>query len=141
MEPDDLLEHAIAAYGSAPGEDLRTRFLTEAARHPETLRATVNRIADKHAAGAIASPWGVIRAEIDKLANVQPLVKRSNDRERALQRAEQWMRAAGAHFDRYDEIHDELFGERGQLRAWPELEPRIRKLYDTVRPSLEEAAA
>lgn len=49
------------------------------------------------------------------------------------------MRAAGKHYDRWPEVEEELFGERGLLSAYdsPKLREKMRALWDEARPEGE----
>lgn len=60
----------------------------------------------------------------------------------ALERAEKWMRTAGLHFARPDEVDDELFDEtRGMLREFrndAEVHERMYALWSELRPVGEQ---
>lgn len=136
---EDTLEHAIASFGGqTPRDQLATYIAGHHEQHPETVTALINEIANQWATGAIRSPWGVLKSRLANLSKTKPKAKASNDQERAYRRAEQWMRAAGMHYDRWSEVQDELFGYRGQLRHWPHLEPKAHDLWEQVRPVGEQ---
>jgi hypothetical protein len=68
-------------------------------------------------------------------------VEDHTEREQKIAEAEKWVRIAGVHFNRWDEVHDELFGERGKLRSWrsdEQLVTRMHELWLRVRPGGEK---
>lgn len=132
---ETTLEHAINNFGGQPlGPNLEPIIRKHHTEHPAIVQAAINRIANAYAAGTIRSPWGALKADLERRQAAAPAVKQGNDQQRAAQRAEQWMRAAGLHFDRWTEIEDELFGDRGSLREHPSLKGQMQALYEEHRP-------
>lgn len=65
-------------------------------------------------------------------------------REKLIASAEQFIRNAGLHFDREEELVDELFGDRGRLRMWAGdsvLVERMSALWRQHRPDGERVEA
>lgn len=124
--------------GEPPGAHLEDELIQAYATHPDAVEKAMTKIALAHKAGKIRSPWGALKAEVAKATDParNPTHDRGSSREKAIQRAEQWIRNAGLHYDRESEVIDELFGDRGQLRQHdtPELRERILELWHTVRP-------
>jgi len=137
----DLLADAIQAFGDSPGPTLEQDLLDAYAEHPSAVQVAISKITQAHQAGKINSPWGALKAELAKQMSVRRNLPASSDRAVHERNAEQWMRTAGLHYDRWSEVQDELFGARGKLAPWVNdqvLEARLRKLYDEVRPIGEQ---
>ena len=133
---DDLvLETAERFGGTFPHPDTSQAVAEVYQRAPNSVERAIDQVADDYTAGNINSPWGILRSRVSKItADVQAKATASNSREKSLLRAEQWIRTTGIHFDRAEEIEDELYGNRGQLRAHPETKPRILELWNELRP-------
>jgi len=143
----ELLDQAIRDYGDTPGATLEQHLIDTYAEHPAAVQVAIHKITQAFKAGKISSPWGAVKAEVARQITVRHNMPANTDRHAKERNAEQWIRTCGLHFDRYDELHDELFGDRGPLRHWADdttLETRLRKLWDEVRPAgqqLEDADA
>lgn len=136
----ELLEQAIRDFGDTPGPTLEQHLIDTYADHPAAVAVTLSKITQAHKAGRITSPWGAVRAELNRQISVRANMPAAGDRAAKTRAAEQWLRAAGAHFDRWPEVDDELFGPRGMLRDWntdESLKARIQDLWNTT----QEAAA
>jgi len=124
--------------GDLPGGQLEQQLIDAYTEHPTAVERAIDKIAMGHAAGKVRSPWGALKAEVERAltATANPTHERGADRERAIQRAEQRTRNELLHYDRLDEVMDELFGERGTLRDHdtPALRDRMTKLWDDLRP-------
>jgi hypothetical protein len=79
-------------------------------RAPLAVAKAIDRVARDFEAGTVRSPWGVLRSRVAKIADDAPKHAASNEREKAISRAEQWLRTAGMHYHRPSEIEQELFG-------------------------------
>lgn len=137
----ELLEQAIRQFGDTPGATLEQHLIDAYADHPAAVQVAISKISQAHQAGKINSPWGAVKAELAKQLNVRRNLPSSSERAVHERNTEQWMRTAGLHYDRWTEIHDELFGDRGKLAPWANdqvLEARIRKHYDDHRPTGEQ---
>ena len=143
MNWDDLaLETAERFGGTFPHPETRDAIATVHQRAPNAVERTIDQVAADYQRGDINSPWGILRSRVQKItADVTPKATASNQREKAIARAEQWLRTAGLHYDRPSEILDELFGDRGMLRTHrtPDLEQRIVNLWTELRPLGEQA--
>lgn len=143
-EWETTLLDAIQAFGGqTPGgqleEDIRTIF----ADNPALVTAAIKRIATQYETGSIRSPWGVLRTECAKRSETTLKIATTHDRDKAIARAEQWIRTAGIHYDRETELLDELFTHErnppGLLSAHdtPPLRTRITELWNELRPQGE----
>jgi hypothetical protein len=132
---ETTLDHAIASFGGQPlGPHLEPIIRKHHAEHPHVVQAAINRIANGYAQGTIRSPWGALKADLERRHAAAPAIKQGNEEQQALARTSQWMRAAGMHYDRWPEIHDELFGDRGTIREHPALEQQLHDLWQELRP-------
>ena len=122
--------------GDPPGAALEDQLIQAYTDHPEAVERSIQKIQFAHKAGKIRSPWGALKAEVAKATDParNPTHHAGSSKNHALQRAEQWIRTAGIHYDRETEIVDELYGERGPLRAHPDTQPRILELWNELRP-------
>jgi hypothetical protein len=129
--------------GDPPGSHLEDTLIDAYADHPELVQRSFEKITLGHKAGKIRSPWGALKTEVEKViaGTRNPTHEPGTKRDKAIQRAEQWMRTAGMHYDRESEIEDELFGVRGMLQEYIETKPRILELYRELRPVAETSDA
>lgn len=125
--------------GDPPGAKLEDDLITAYGEHPDAVERSFEKIALGFKAGKIRSPWGALKAEVAKATEAarNPHHDRGATREKAIARAEQQIRNELLHYDRQDEILDELFGQRGTLKQHdtPELRDRMTALYDQLRPA------
>lgn len=143
----------IELYGDTPRAHLEQRILDVFLEHPAMVVEAVEHIGRQFAAGQVRMPWAVLATHVERA--VQPLdnptVSDERDRDKAVSRAEQWMRAAGRHYPSWEEVEDALFGDTGygdggaSLRPYdsPQLRERMAKLYRQVAPEgqlIEEQA-
>ena len=136
----ELLEQAIRDFGDTPGATLEQHLIDAHTDNPAAVAVAISKITQAHKAGKINSPWGAVRAELTKQLQVRRNMPANSERATRERNAEQWLRSAGVHFDRWPEIEDELFGPRGMLRDWhtdTSLKARIQDLWNTT----QEAAA
>ncbi len=124
--------------GDPPGANLEDELIQAYTNHPDVVERSIEKIALAHQAGKIRSPWGALKHEVAKAVDGarNPTHERGSTRERAIQRAEQRVRNEFVHYDRWSEVEDELFGERGTLREHrtPELYERMETLWTQLRP-------
>jgi hypothetical protein len=123
--------------GDTPSATLEQDLLEAFQQHPQAVTNAITKIGKAYAAGKIHSPWGALKAEIPKQIARDVQVGDGTERTSAIACAEQWMRNAGLHYDRWPEIKAELY-ERGPLQHWPKdqaLEQRMHDLWDTLRPA------
>lgn len=145
--------------GDTPGAALEQQILDAFQEAPQLVIRAIDKVAAKYTAGRVNSPWGAMKHEIQRATNQPHLIAvDSTGRDRAIQRAEQWIRAAGIHYDRDSEIMLELFSGSGLLAAyahvdlipddtdtgkWKISEPtgdialveRMLKVYNDARPT------
>jgi hypothetical protein len=138
MNWDETLEHAVTAFGETPRDHLADQVAAHHAQHPETVNRLIDEIAAMRDAGTCHSPWGMLKSRLGNLATSQPKATKATSQAKALERASQWMHAAGIHYDRWPEVHDELFGDRGTLKDHPALEQQLHDLWQELRPIGEQ---
>lgn len=129
----NLRTHAIEHFnGQTPGPQLEQDIIDIFEQHPQTVAAAIDRIAARFHAGTITSPWGVLRADLQR-ATAAPDVTATDsaDRDKRVNRAEQWIRATGIHYDRPSEIEHELFGD---ARIHPTIDPRTGEAIVSATP-------
>lgn len=135
----NLRDHAIAAYGDAPGAALEQRILDVFRQHPQIVAASIDAVATRVAAGKVRSGWAVLATECERATSTSTeRATDTTDRTKATARTRQRMHAELMHYDRPDEVHDELFGDRGQLRTWPDMADDIHTQWEQVRPMGEQ---
>ena len=121
--------------GDLPGGRLEQQLIDAYAEHPTAVEKAIEKITLGHAAGKVRSPWGALKTEIERHRD-NPTHETGHGREKAIQRAEQRIRNELLHYERADEVLDELFGPRGTLKAHtsPDLEARMLALWNDLRP-------
>jgi len=122
--------------GDTPSATLEQDILDAFCDHPQAVTNAITKIGKAFAAGKIRSPWGALKSEIPKQISRDIHVGDGRERDNAIKCAEQWMINAGCMFDRWSEVQDYLYGDRGSLRYWrndKELEQRIYDLYAEQR--------
>ena len=161
----DLRAQAIEHFnGQTPGPQLEQDIIDIFEQHPQTVAAAITRIAGRYRTGTITSPWGVLRADLQRATTSPDITATdSTDRDKSIAVAEQWIRTAGCHYDRPSEIEHELFGDArihptvdprtgeaivsptdGLLTPWAHdlnLRQRILQLWEHERPRGEQAEA
>jgi hypothetical protein len=129
---------ALNAFGGdTPSATLEQDIFEAFQQHPQAVTNAITKIARGYEAGRIHSPWGALKAEIPKQVDADVRVGDGSERNRKIANAEQWIRTTGLMFDRWSEVEDELFGERGPLRPWHKdhaLSQRLEQLWTEQRP-------
>lgn len=124
--------------GDPPGARLEDELIAAYREHPDAVERSFEKIALGFKAGKIRSPWGALKAEVAKATEAarNPHHDRGATREKAIARAEQRIRNELLHYDRLEEVLDELFGERGRLKAHrsDDLEQRMTDMWHELRP-------
>lgn len=135
-------ERAVELFGQGPDGLLEQRVIAVFREHPTLVIEAIEHVGRRFSQGKIHTPWVILAKHVEQA--VKPLEEVSatdeRDREKRIRRAEGWMRAAGMHCDRWSEVEDELFGERGLLRMWRSdetLRQRMARLWKAVRPAGE----
>jgi hypothetical protein len=137
---DDLIER----WSDRPNGPLEQRILDVWERHPQLVLDASEQITERYERGIVRSPWAVLVKHVEQAAAAAERSDRpaqgERDKAKARAQAEQWIRAAGVHFDAEHELEDELFGDRGLLRAYgddSELRDSMLALWHRHRPAIE----
>ena len=124
--------------GDPPGARLEDELIQAYTEHPDVVERSTEKIALAFKAGKIRSPWGALKTEVAKATEAarNPHHDRGASREKAIGRAEQRIRNELLHYDRLEEVLDELFGPRGTLKDHdnPQLRERMQQLWTDLRP-------
>jgi hypothetical protein len=138
----DLREKATAAFRETPGGQLEQRIIDVFLQHPQAVAALIETIKTKFDAGKVQSGWALLDYEAQRLTTLgNERATDSTDRNKAKRNVDQRIRAEFIHYDRPTEVHDELFGDRGSLRAWPEMADDIQQRWAEARPIGEQLEA
>jgi hypothetical protein len=141
----DAYAEALENFGRTPlGKELEAELVQIYEQRPEAVRLAISDIGTGFAAGRIHSPWGALRAELARQEARTHVVPTGNaERDKRIQQAEQYMRAAGLYLASEDEVIDDLFGDGGRLRAWKddELVARMLELWRSLQPAAERVEA
>lgn len=116
-----LRDHLIERYAATPHPTTEQEIIDAYELHPDAVTKAALDLID---APNITSPWGVLKSKASRIATppANPTRATGLTREKAIAHAEQWIRAAGLHFNDPLEVTDELFGDRGQLRAYAQVD-------------------
>jgi hypothetical protein len=142
----DVRERASRRFGGQlPHGEVEAAIVAVFEGQPQHVLDAIDHVAQLFEQGRVRSPWALVRSHLER-AEEAGRVAASGKVERAqrIVQAEEWIRHAGLHFDREDEVVDELFGERGRLKAWTddaELRDRLLDLWRERRPSGERVEA
>lgn len=133
---------AIELFRDGPSAVIEQRVLDVFRDHPSLVAEGIEHIGRRFEAGKIRNPWVILAKHVEEAVRPLEDVHATDERDRvkAVARAEQWIRATGQHFDREEEVLEELFGEFGRLKTWREDEPlkvRMLALWGEVRPKGE----
>lgn len=132
----DIRQNISTQFGEPPGPQLENEIINAFQKNPQAVIKAADEVANALHAGEIHSGWPILRKRTERITN--PLrnvtVPRPDARAKAISRAEKWMKNAGMHFDTESEVEDELFGDRGMLRDWPDLKPQFLELWKQARP-------
>lgn len=115
---------AIARFGGdAPRSELEQHLIHVFEQQPQLVVHAIDKIADSYRNGSIRSPWAVLKTHLDRAAAPGADIQATDttDKQKRIQHAEQWIRAAGIHYDRDTEILLELF-DGGLLSAYAQVE-------------------
>lgn len=135
-------DRAIELYGDTPGASLEERIISVFERKPALVSSAIDHVADRFKRGLIHTPWVILMKHVEESDALRDVtVTDSSEREAKIARAEKWIRAAGVHYDRENEVIDELFGDHGMLRTWKSdemLRARLAALWREQRPRGEQ---
>lgn len=135
----EMRDRAIALFnGDTPGATIEATVLQHFRDHPGRVLTLIETIGRRVTEGQIRSGWAILAHELEQ---TPPDVKATDDVDRAkqIQLAEAWVRKTGAYVDSEAELIDELYGDRGRLRNWPETKPQIVALWNEQRPRFATA--
>ena len=110
---EHLRTHAIRVFGDqAPSANLESDIIDVFTIHPAGVKTAIDYVANQWAQGKVTSPWGLLRSQCQRLIDTSQntVATDERDRHKAIQAAETWIRNAGIHIDREQEIIDYLFG-------------------------------
>lgn len=119
---------AIARFGGdAPRAELEQRIINVFELQPQLVVLAIDKITDAYRAGQVRSPWAVVATHIERASTPGADIQATdtNAKQKAIARAEAWIKVTGMHYDRPDEITLELFGheaERGRLRDYAQVD-------------------
>jgi len=132
----DVYAHAVELYGGqTPGAQLEANLLERFEQHPTDVVAAIDKLGVRFASGRVHSPWPLVLRELDSAPDRGSITASDDsDRARAIHLAERYIANAGM-FMPQAELVDELFGVRGKLRHWPELEPRMVAAWQARQPA------
>ncbi len=124
--------------GELPGGPLEQACIDLYEANPTAIINAIESVAASLRNGKINSGWAVL-----KTAAAKKVTQQSNptvSREKLIRNADQWLRNAGCMYDRWSEVRDELFGDRGRLRTihTPKLEQRYHDAWVSIRPAGEQ---
>lgn len=115
-------EQAIRLFNNETPYDATEQEIVEAFKaRPTVVISEIEKIGQQMARGSdIRSGWAVLRRSVASAISAGPSVTATDDfdRERAVEKAIQWINTAGCHFDRESELVDELFGSQGRLQPY-----------------------
>jgi len=131
----------VERVGDTPSARQEQTILDAFQQHPTLVVEALDHVATRYEQGAVRAAWPVLAKHVERAVDVAARsgeeVSDSVQRDRAVDRARQWVRAAGLHFDREEEVEDELFGVRGSLRWWgsdAELREELLDEWRRLRP-------
>jgi hypothetical protein len=116
---------AIARFGGdAPRAELEQQIIDTFEQHPQLVVLAIDKIADGYQTGRIRSPWAVLKTHIERAAQPGADIQAEDttQKQKRIQRAEAWIKAAGIHFDRQTEILLELFSGSGLLASYAHID-------------------
>lgn len=120
--------------GDTPSAPLEAELLEIFQQRPEDLITAINKIGNAYQQGRVQSPWGALKSEIARLRNRPHLIVSSGKAQaKKHARAEQWIRSAGQHFDRWAEVETVLRDDYGINN--PDL---LRPVWDEAREAGEQ---
>lgn len=137
IEWEDLQYKTAERYGGQlPHPDTAAAIGAAYHRNPATVIRIIDRVATEYAEGGVRSPWGVLKSRVENIRATSHAAGKADNAEKAITRAEQRIRNELLHYDLWAEVEDELFGDRGTLRAHdtPQLRQRMHTHWAELRP-------
>jgi hypothetical protein len=137
---EDLVPQIAETFGGQmPYPETSEDIAAAYQRAPQTVLRMADQVAALYMDGTAQNPWGMLRYRAKTIPATEGQASRGTNREKAIARAEQRMRNELLHYDRWPEVEDELFGDRGTLRQHdnPTLRQRMEALWTELRPAGE----
>jgi len=131
---DLVLQIAETFGGQMPYPETSNDIASAYQRAPQTVLRMADQVAALYLDGTAQNPWGMLRYRAKTIPATEGAATKGTNREKAVERAEQRIRNELLHYDRWTEVEDELFGDRGTLRQHSELKTRMNELWDELRP-------
>jgi hypothetical protein len=145
---EETYNHACQTFGQRPRAEDEQTVLDVFERNPRLVTNSIDEIAAnlQTNGGQIRWGWSALAKRIQHAPARNVTVTDTNDKEAATAAAERWIANAGIHYDRWEEVRDELFGDfsfsgRHTLKPWRNdetLVDRIRRSWETHRPTGEQ---
>jgi len=109
---EELVPDLAESYGGqmphpATNQEIAAAYL----RAPKAVLREADRVAQEYQDGTARQPWGLLRHRAKNIHTDTANAETRVDRDKAIERAEQWIRTAGLMYDRPSEIEHELFGD------------------------------
>jgi hypothetical protein len=124
--------------GDLPLAETEDAIVAVFEQQPLAVLRAIDEVAEQVVAGKVRSGWAVLRKRLEGATEPRSdIVVEADEREARVAAAEAWLRHAGLHFDREQEVVEELFGERGRLHPYEDdelLRERILRLWREQRP-------
>lgn len=131
----DTKHRAIEAFnGELPNADTEQTILDAFTLEPVAVLHALDQVIEDFKQGKARSGWAIWKSRILTAARTPDIqVSYADSRQRRILIAETWIRNTGGYIDREAELVDELFGDLGKLKEWPDLQPRMVSLWETQR--------
>jgi hypothetical protein len=134
----ELKHTAIEAFnGELPNALTEQEIVTAFEQEPEAVLVALHAVIEAFKAGKCRSGWAVWKSRIQTVTSTPDVTVETSNRPKLVKLAEAWIRQAGGHLDRAEELQDALFGHHGSLKAWADdqiLVDRMVALWYEQRP-------
>jgi hypothetical protein len=143
-----LRARAIESFGSNfPLADQEQIVIDAFTAHPRAVAAAIDKLGESYKQGRVRVPWAVLKKEAEGIL-AEPTAITATDtseRERTIKCARIWLTNAGIHFDREDEVREELLRgpsdfARGSLQQFADDPALMEELLDMWRAKRAGAA-
>lgn len=134
----DVYDRAVDLFGGQhPGTQLEADIVERFEQQPAAIVAAVEKLGERFRAGKVHSPWPLVLRELESAPDRDQIrASDEGDRARALHLAERYIANAGM-FMPEPEILAELFGPRGRLERWPELQAHVLECWQARQADAE----
>jgi hypothetical protein len=140
-------DRAIRLFANTtPGPALEAELIEFFEEAPARVVGTIEAVGQAYTAGRVHSPWAILRARLrDAGSTTDVVVTDGEERERAIGRAENLLRAVGPHLELEREVVALLFTDAGErcgpvLGRWAEDEELKTRMLDVWRELPKVAA-